>query len=1243
MANNKVKVDVVVDDNGSLKQVGNKAKVAADGLDKVAKGAGTADRNLKGAAQASANGTKNFSKMSQGMGGLVGVYASLAAQVFALSAGYQFLKSAGDLKVLEAGQKAYATSTGIAIKTLTNDIIAATDAQISFTDAAQATAIGLAAGLTTSQLTEVGKAAKDVSIILGRDVTDSFNRLVRGITKAEPELLDELGVILRLETATAAYATTIGKTAKELTAYERTQAVAGDTLGQINRKYSVFIDGFDASTNTYSKLGKAVDGVTNKLKLLVDFVAKPLAEALTNTPALAIVGFALLLKGPLAVLGVSLDDISKKATKSAEVYKRAASIKRAAAERFKLSVTETTAALKAQAVEAVKLGSTSKILEKMQTGATIKPQEMGTLKRSLKLAEAQLANSTVVMSGIFKGFTKKMVEDFKLAIVQLEIAEKQKVTNTEKNVARMKAAYAALAAGIRTAVASVLSFGLRLLSIVGWVSIAVTALEALGLPITSYIKKLTSMGREDTVFSLHAKRIKELNKEYELVVEKIKEFIALNPGKAAAEGYKVLGNVIKSVSNEQLSQVLTDLPSKNREVAQADKKNAERLANFGNAATAGFLYNYVSDKKSGVAALREDTKSVKDFFNTQIEAFKELNEQNPSKVFETYITALQNAINSTEDLSEETIQFLLRSKNAAEELSSSIESVPRTLAEANTAYADLFSSLAPESSVEKTIKSLEDAIKSFGDKGTIALTPDELAELGRLQARKKLLEDINKDTLLGERALRDLEVKGLKNLREASEEEKTLTSLKNQQAINAQKILDAEREEATIRAAITRAAKEAALPGEKPVETITTAQQNRLDQLTSERDLLTENNNLLTEQAALEEKLVPFRKTIAEQQVEQQLLQAKQDMLLVDEKALQVLQERIKLEESRRSGDITRAAARLSPFADREKFVAEEKYKLEKELLPKKLEAIEKEFELKQKQIEIEYELLEAKKLIQANDLRILAETLRSQNKLPQAERAESLASSIEAQDFTASKQTALEMAEAAKNAAISSVVNNVEDLRLAKEEFADIKVLTEGIADSLESNMSSAFMSLIDGTKSAKQAFGDMAVAILKDIAQMITRMLVMRLLLSAFGGGFGGAASTAGMGAGATPGATFSGTGGMQVARYGGVMQPPPGYATGGIARGSDAGYPAVLHGTEAVVPLPNNRSIPVDLKGAGQQNNVTVNVSVANDGKGSQDSQASSNQGANLGAAIAAAVQKELQNQKRSGGILNPYGVA
>jgi hypothetical protein len=63
----------------------------------------------------------------------------------------------------------------------------------------------------------------------------------------------------------------------------------------------------------------------------------------------------------------------------------------------------------------------------------------------------------------------------------------------------------------------------------------------------------------------------------------------------------------------------------------------------------------------------------------------------------------------------------------------------------------------------------------------------------------------------------------------------------------------------------------------------------------------------------------------------------------------------------------------------------------------------------------------------------------------------------------------------------------------------------------------------------------------------------------------------------------------------------------------------------------------------KGSGQTNNVTVNVNVDSNGNAQQNTSATQQQGANLGKAISLAVQKELQNQKRSGGILNPYGVA
>ena len=122
----------------------------------------------------------------------------------------------------------------------------------------------------------------------------------------------------------------------------------------------------------------------------------------------------------------------------------------------------------------------------------------------------------------------------------------------------------------------------------------------------------------------------------------------------------------------------------------------------------------------------------------------------------------------------------------------------------------------------------------------------------------------------------------------------------------------------------------------------------------------------------------------------------------------------------------------------------------------------------------------------------------------------------------------------------------------------------------------------------------------------------------------------------------------GGIAGARYGGILQARRGgmfenYSTGGIARGRQAGYPVMLHGTESVVPLPNNREIPVELKGGGGGNQNNINISVATDGSVRQEGDTGANQGAQLGRVISMAVQDELQKQKRPGGILSPYGAA
>ena len=60
-----------------------------------------------------------------------------------------------------------------------------------------------------------------------------------------------------------------------------------------------------------------------------------------------------------------------------------------------------------------------------------------------------------------------------------------------------------------------------------------------------------------------------------------------------------------------------------------------------------------------------------------------------------------------------------------------------------------------------------------------------------------------------------------------------------------------------------------------------------------------------------------------------------------------------------------------------------------------------------------------------------------------------------------------------------------------------------------------------------------------------------------------------------------------------------PKPAYrmAMGGIASGPSGGYPVELHGTEAVVPLPDGKSIPVTMRGGGGTGGeTTININVS-----------------------------------------------
>ena len=290
MANNTVTLTFKVTEDGKLKQISQDAEKAAASTKKAGAAADSYNRKQKGVAGATSNSTKAFSKMQQNLGGsngLVAAYAGLAANIFALTAGFGALSRAARANQLESGLLAMGQATGVAMHSLSRGLVEATGSAISLEEAMRSVALITSAGIDPSAIDRFGQVAKKAATALGRDVQDSINRLTRGVTKLEPELLDELGIMVRLDEASKTYADSIGKTASELTNFEKRQAFLNATLAEGEAKFGAL---GDVDVNPYDKLAAALQ---NLAKSGIGGIAEGLA---------GIVGY--LSEKPTALLGI---------------------------------------------------------------------------------------------------------------------------------------------------------------------------------------------------------------------------------------------------------------------------------------------------------------------------------------------------------------------------------------------------------------------------------------------------------------------------------------------------------------------------------------------------------------------------------------------------------------------------------------------------------------------------------------------------------------------------------------------------------------------------------------------------------------------------------------------------------------------------------------------------------------------------------------------------------------------------
>jgi hypothetical protein len=1169
MADEKVYIDVIIDDKGTTKKVAVDSKELGTGLDKASKSSGTFNRNMKGVTQQSSNAQKNFSKMQQGMGGLVGAYATLAAQVFAVTAAFNFLKSAADFAVLAEGQAAFARSTGIAIKSLTEDIVAATNAQIGFKDASQAAAIGMASGLSPEQLRRLGGAARDVSAVLGRDVTDSFNRLVRGVTKAEPELLDELGIILRLETASKKYADAIGKDVKELTQFEKSQAVANDVLTQTDEKMSSVLDNTDNLGNSVAKLGKAFEN--DLLKPFQEGLAKvlsPLIDFLTNNVAALTAAMALFALPILKAIIPGLQDMGKNARLAADEAKEALDGQIQKLDQKREAVKAASAAEKVAAGEnrkaAQKMAQTAvgdskrkqgKGMTTLLAGGVPTKRQISAMIREAKKGTGEYKKMNAQQRADFIAHLKNMEAANKSTFARMTLTVKTYVAKAKVGFAGIGVAYAGVMAGMKAATVAFTAFANKLLGAAGIIGV-IALVISMTIEATRFMVKLfestqeaelrLAKEREQAKVDALRDKLRGVNSELD---EMAKKDVA-----AGTKGAEFVGNALSNVDVPSLGEALRSDDSDLQKEAQAVIGNYAKIlekaeGNFNGTAKAARLLSQALRTQGGATE-----ENIKKFLG--------------------YISTVQSA------------------GKAAGSFRSSLKNTNELLTSFTAGLSETTKFDAPIDALNVTIKAFNQARKEG-----VTITQKETEEMQKLAKFRQTLV-----------AFREIETREARKQEQLNSD--ALVALQNATPLQ-----------------------KARINAQKQIASIEIKRQSLQEQLQQRQNLMDQGR--LKRNYAEELTNTRMREQIGFLEIQAGLLSEQLDLTF---KIAQAGRNAFESNLASAIGNLLKAEE--SSFKDAIMGIAKGTIGSIADVLAKDLAET------------IMGGLFGKKMTPQEEGIRAGADyhVAKLKEVLPTGGPGTGGPSLGDGGLSDTSGFISLKPSDGSGPTGVGGGGDEKQGFfrkLFGKKQVTETSVIgADGNAtgetgkqvtriDGIFSGFAGAMQNLFQGDAPFLSKLGGIFSGLTGDLGSLFSGL---------FGGGGGGSLFgdiLSGIGG------FFGFGGGAKAAAMGGIFKggfKSAAYAKGGIATRPTVGLIGEGKHNEAVVPLPDGKAIPVNLGQQGAStNNVSVNVNIASDGGASTNATADGNMGEDLGRAVAAAVQEELLYQKRSGGILNPYGVA
>ena len=224
-----------------------------------------------------------------------------------------------------------------------------------------------------------------------------------------------------------------------------------------------------------------------------------------------------------------------------------------------------------------------------------------------------------------------------------------------------------------------------------------------------------------------------------------------------------------------------------------------------------------------------------------------------------------------------------------------------------------------------------------------------------------------------------------------------------------------------------------------------------------------------------------------------------------------------------------------------------------------------------------------------------------------------------------------------------------------ATEQMTLAKVAADGLqgaANAVGDSFGQAFKGVVSGSITAQQALAQMFQSIADSFMDMVAQMIAswakiavakgISSLLQMIIPGFGAAAGGGGLSnldAPASIGNPLGNLGNIGGAyANGGIAQGGfRAFASGGVVTGPTLGLVGEGRYNEAVIPLPDGKSVPVDLGGMGGGGQITSNIVVNVNSDGQSQSQQSGTGNAELGRKIEGAVKQVIVGELRPGGLL------